>query len=292
MTKPRLSTTSTRLLAAVAATAALAACTTARVVEYPSNRAPSGPTRGSAAPMSPASQTSAAAGATQKISTPKYGATYEVQKGDTVYHIATTNGITPLDLALWNDIPPPYTIHPGQRVRLYPRNGKAPPPPPSTTAMVVPAPRPSTPSSSSSSSSSTPTPPPAVTTRPTAGNLAWRWPADGQVISTYLAGEPTRQGLDIAGSAGQPVRAASDGVVVYSGAGLVGYGELIIIKHNSEWLSAYGHNRKRMVTEGQRVTAGQQIAEMGRTAAPRDMLHFEIRFDGKPVDPQLYLPKK
>ncbi|MBS0200726.1 MAG: peptidoglycan DD-metalloendopeptidase family protein [Proteobacteria bacterium] len=272
---------STRLLAAATATVALAACTTARVVEYPSNRAPSGTTRTSSSPMPPASQ---APTATAKVSTPKYGATYEVQKGDTVYHIATTNGITPLDLALWNDIPPPYIIHPGQRVRLYPRSGKAPPPPPTAS---VPAPRPAAPSSSSA-----PTPPPAATTRPTAGNLAWRWPADGQVISTYLAGEPTRQGLDIAGSAGEPVRAASDGVVVYSGAGLVGYGELIIIKHNSEWLSAYGHNRKRMVTEGQRVSAGQQIAEMGRTAAPRDMLHFEIRFDGKPVDPQLYLPKK
>ncbi len=278
MTKPRLSLI-------LAAPALLAACTTARVVEYPSNRAPT-PSRTTGSPMPPASQAPAA-----KVSTPKYGATYEVQKGDTVYHIATTNGITPLDLALWNDIPPPYTIHPGQRVRLYPRNGKAPPPPPSTTATTVPAPRPAPPSPSPSSSP-VPTPPPAPTTRPTAGNLAWRWPADGQVISTYLAGEPTRQGLDIAGSAGQPVRAASDGVVVYSGAGLVGYGELIIIKHNSEWLSAYGHNRKRMVTEGQRVTAGQQIAEMGRTAAPRDMLHFEIRFDGKPVDPQLYLPKK
>lgn len=281
MTKPRLPMMSTRLLAAATATVALAACTTARVVEYPSNRAPSGTTRTSSSPMPPASQ---APTATAKVSTPKYGATYEVQKGDTVYHIATTNGITPLDLALWNDIPPPYIIHPGQRVRLYPRSGKAPPPPPTAS---VPAPRPAAPSSSSA-----PTPPPAATTRPTAGNLAWRWPADGQVISTYLAGEPTRQGLDIAGSAGEPVRAASDGVVVYSGAGLVGYGELIIIKHNSEWLSAYGHNRKRMVTEGQRVSAGQQIAEMGRTAAPRDMLHFEIRFDGKPVDPQLYLPKK
>lgn len=281
MTKPRLSLI-------LAAPMLLAACTTARVVEYPSSRAPSGPPRSTAAPMSPASQAPTVVSATQKISTPKYGATYEVKKGDTVYHIATTNGITPLDLALWNNIPPPYTIHPGQRVRLYPRNGKSPPPPPGTTAVVVPAPRPTTPSPSSSA----PTSSSAATTRPTAGNLAWRWPADGQVISTYLAGEPTRQGLDIAGTAGQPVRAASDGVVVYSGAGLVGYGELIIIKHNNEWLSAYGHNRKRMVTEGQRVAAGQQIAEMGRTAAPRDMLHFEIRFDGKPVDPQLYLPKK
>lgn len=273
----------TRLSLILIAPVLLAACTTSRVVEYPSNRAPSGPVRPGASPMPPATQ---AASATERVSTPKYGATYQVQKGDTVYHIATTNGITPLDLALWNDIPPPYIIHPGQRVRLYPRSGHAPPPPPSTVASA-PAPRPSAPSTSTT----TTTPPPAVA-RPTAGNLAWRWPTDGQIISTYLAGEPTRQGLDIAGNAGQPVRAAADGVVVYSGAGLVGYGELIIIKHNSEWLSAYGHNRKRMVSEGQRVGAGQQIGEMGRTAAPRDMLHFEIRFDGKPVDPQLYLPKK
>ncbi|RBG32399.1 hypothetical protein BRM61_11395, partial [Xanthomonas oryzae pv. oryzae] len=88
------------------------------------------------------------------------------------------------------------------------------------------------------------------------------------------------------------VRAAADGVVVYSGAGLVGYGELIIIKHNDQWLSAYGHNRKRLLNEGQSVKAGQQIAEMGRSGASRDMLHFEIRYNGKPVDPLLYLPKK
>ena len=275
--------TKTRRSIILVAPVLLAACTTSRVVEYPSNRTPSGPARSSASPMPPAAQSSSM---TQRISTPKYGASYQVQKGDTVYHIATTNGITPLDLALWNDIPPPYIIHPGQRVRLYPRSGHAPPPPPSATASA-PSPRPSAPSSSTA----TTTPPPAAS-KPTAGNLAWRWPTDGQIISTYLAGEPTRQGLDIAGNAGQPVRAAADGVVVYSGAGLVGYGELIIIKHNSEWLSAYGHNRKRMVSEGQKVGAGQQIGEMGRTAAPRDMLHFEIRFDGKPVDPQLYLPKK
>nr|WP_103074697.1 peptidoglycan DD-metalloendopeptidase family protein [Lysobacter silvestris] len=278
--------TKTRLPLILVVPALLAACTTARVVEYPSNRAPSTSSRTTAAPMPPATQTPVTT--TERVSTPKYGATYEVQKGDTIYHIATTNGITPLDLALWNDVPPPYIIHPGQRVRLYPRNGRAPPPPPSAVA-AAPTPKPATPTPSSSTTN--PTPPPAAT-HPTAGNLSWRWPTDGQVISTYLAGEPTRQGLDITGSAGQPVRAAADGAVVYSGAGLVGYGELIIIKHSGGWLSAYGHNRKRMVSEGQKVSAGQQIAEMGRTAAPRDMLHFEIRFDGKPVDPQLYLPKK
>jgi lipoprotein NlpD len=97
---------------------------------------------------------------------------------------------------------------------------------------------------------------------------------------------------DIAGKAGQPVRAAADGVVVYSGSGLVGYGELVIVKHNDQWLSAYGHNRARLVNEGQLVKAGQQIAEMGRSGAARDMLHFEIRYNGKPVDPQAYLPKR
>lgn len=86
--------------------------------------------------------------------------------------------------------------------------------------------------------------------------------------------------------------AAGDGVVVYSGSGLVGYGELIIVKHDDDWLSAYGHNRSRLVNEGERVRAGQQIAEMGRTGAARDMLHFEIRHSGRPVDPLSYLPRR
>jgi lipoprotein NlpD len=122
--------------------------------------------------------------------------------------------------------------------------------------------------------------------------VAWAWPADGQIVGRYVAGEPTKQGIDLAGKAGQPVRAAGPGVVVYSGSGLVGYGELIIVKHDEQWLSAYGHNRTRLVNEGQRVTAGQQIAEMGRTGAARDMLHFEIRYNGKPVDPLQYLPRR
>jgi lipoprotein NlpD len=98
--------------------------------------------------------------------------------------------------------------------------------------------------------------------------------------------------VDIAGRAGQDVRAAADGVVVYSGAGLVGYGELIIVKHSEEWLSAYAHNQQRLVSEGTRVSAGQVIARMGRSGAPRDMLHFEIRRNGKPVDPLALLPRR
>ena len=133
-----------------------------------------------------------------------------------------------------------------------------------------------------------PSPAPA----PVASSLAWQWPAQGSVVGTYAAGDPTRQGVDIAGKEGQPVRAAADGVVVYSGAGLVGYGELIIIKHDEHWLSAYGHNRARLVNEGRRVKAGDVIAEMGHSGAARDMLHFEIRLDGKPVDPERSLPPR
>ena len=123
-------------------------------------------------------------------------------------------------------------------------------------------------------------------------NVAWRWPAQGQLVSTFAAGNPTRQGIDIAGRAGDPVRAAADGSVVYSGNGLIGYGELIIVKHNSSFLSAYGHNRKRLVKEGDRVQAGQVIAEMGSSGANRDSLHFEVRRNGKPANPLDFLPRR
>ena len=202
------------------------------------------------------------------------GATVTVQKGDTLYAISRRTGVTPLDLATWNNVSRPDVIYPGQTLRLYPQ-GSAP------AAPVA---------SASSTAPRTTTAAPAAAT--VNSGFAWRWPADGNVSSTFVSGVTTRQGIDIAGSSGQPVRAAADGVVVYSGNGLVGYGELIIIKHNDQWLSAYGHNRKRLVNEGQSVKAGQQIAEMGRSGADSDKLHFEIRYNGKPVDPQQYLPRK
>lgn len=211
-----------------------------------------------------------------KVSQPKYGATHVVQRGDNVYRIATNNGITPLDLALWNRIPPPYTIYPGQRLRLYPGG---------PVAARPPAGSPST----GTRPQATPSPPAAA---PAKAPFSWRWPTAGQVIGDYRAGDPTRQGIDIAGSSGQAIHAAADGTVVYSGSGLVGYGELVIVKHDEQWLTAYGHNRARLVNEGQIVKAGQQIAEMGRTGAARDMLHFEIRYNGKPVDPAQYLPQR
>jgi lipoprotein NlpD len=214
-----------------------------------------------------------------RVSAPKYGATATVRRGQTLYRIATDNGISALDLAMWNNVPPPYTIYPGQRLRLYPGAARATPSSGAARRPVATAIRPAT-------------PPPVAIAVPVQTNFAWLWPADGQLVGRYAPGEPTQQGIDIAGNAGAPVRAAADGVVVYSGSGLVGYGELVIVKHNDQWLSAYGHNRSRIVNEGQVVKAGQQIAEMGHSGAARDMLHFEIRYNGKPVDPLQYLPKK
>lgn len=230
------------------------------------------------------------------VSAPKYGASVVVQRGDTLYRIATNHRISPLDLAMWNNVPPPYTIYPGQRLRLYPGGTRV--AVGASTAVRPAQPRPA-PSSSSTPPSSMPPrtvprplPPAAAAVAPASSNIAWRWPAEGQLVGRYVAGEPTKQGIDIAGVGGSPVRAAGDGVVVYSGSGLIGYGELIIIKHNAEFLSAYGYNRKRLVAEGDRVRAGQAIAEMGRSPAAVDALHFEIRRGGKPVDPSRYLPRR
>lgn len=120
--------------------------------------------------------------------------------------------------------------------------------------------------------------------------LAWSWPASGKTVGTY--GESGNKGVDIAGKAGDPVLAAADGKVVYSGTGLRGYGKLVILKHNATYLSAYAHNQTILVKEGQSVTKGQKIAEMGNSDADQVKLHFEVRRQGKPVDPMKYLPPR
>jgi len=156
---------------------------------------------------------------------------------------------------------------------------------------VTPAAPPSPPETASTNAAPVPAAP-AANTVATVGEVSWRWPADGTLVGAFVSGDQTKQGIDISGKSGDPVRAAADGSVVYSGNGLVGYGELIIIKHNASYLSAYGHNRKRMVKEGDRVKAGQVIAEMGSSSASRDSLHFEIRKNGKPANPLDYLPRR
>ena len=120
----------------------------------------------------------------------------------------------------------------------------------------------------------------------------WLWPAEGRLLSRFQAGDPSRKGIDIGGEAGRPIKASADGVVVYSGSGLIGYGELIIIKHSDRMLSAYAHNSRRLVAEGQSVAAGSQIAEMGTNDRNQAVLHFEIRLNGSPVDPLRYLPSR
>ncbi|MCL7714151.1 peptidoglycan DD-metalloendopeptidase family protein [Stenotrophomonas mori] len=231
---------------------------------------------GTATVVKPSGSGASGGGTTPRTSVPKPGQTAVVRRGDTLYALARIHNITPGDLAAWNGLSNPNAIYPGQTLRLYPGGATA-------------ATRPAT---GGSTATRPATPPAAATPPPVNSGIGWRWPADGSLVGRFVAGETTKQGIDIAGNSGQAVRAAGPGVVVYSGAGLVGYGELIIIKHNDQWLSAYGHNRKRLVNEGQSVKTGDQIAEMGRTGTSRDMLHFEIRYNGKPVDPLQYLPAR
>ena len=130
--------------------------------------------------------------------------------------------------------------------------------------------------------------PPAAAAGP--DDVAWMWPSSGKIVGQYS--ESGNKGLDFSGRAGDAVLAAAEGKVVYAGSGLRGYGELVIVKHNATFLSAYAHNRKILVQEGQQVTRGQKIAEMGSTDSDGVKLHFEIRRQGKPVDPLQYLPRR
>lgn len=260
---------------------------------------------------------------------PQHG-TYRVVRGDTLYSIAFRNGLDFRDLARWNGIGKPYTIWPGQVLQLSPGHHasaaghasgqhvaasaasrrvastgfepvKA---APSGTASGVVPKEPVVPAHAVSTSvpvagepaHAVPPPAPPVSVASTGGSrsvggVVWHWPTTGSVIKGFQASDAI-PGIEIAGKAGDPVRAAADGVVVYSGDGLVGYGELVIIKHNDSFLSAYGHNRERLVTEGQHVKAGQEIAKMGSSGTSRDELEFQIRKDGNPVDPLDYLPKR
>ena len=239
-------------------------------------------------------------------------AVYRVRRGDTLYSIAFRNGLDYRELARSNRIDAPFTIYPGQEIRLDGRPPMRPetasaPRPVTPTAAVAPKPvapavlaantsKPTRPSASPAKPADSGPPVEAPRTSAAdsnaASSMAWRWPAEGPLVASFVSGDQTRQGINIAGKSGDPVRATADGEVVYSGNGLIGYGELIIVKHNSTLLSAYGHNRRRLVKEGDTVKSGQQIAEMGSSSATRDMLHFEIRRSGKPVDPLGFLPRR
>lgn len=233
--------------------------------------------------------------------------TYRVQAGDTLYSIAWRYGIDYRRLAAWNGLADPDRILVGQRLRLRaPAPGTLPPSTPraAATSPLADAAAPRAlplPEASVARSRTDVTAERADVTRadarlapaqPTrvAGGLAWNWPAEGNAFRAVSASGSI--GLEIKGVRGQPIKAAAAGQVVYSGNGLRGYGQLIIIKHSETYLSAYAHNDQLLVTEGKQVRPGQQIALMGDSEADEVMLHFEIRRGGKAVEPLQYLPKR
>ncbi len=223
---------------------------------------------------------------------------YIVQPGDTLYSIAFRFGWDWKSLAERNRIAAPYVIRKGQIIRFDGRTNQAPAVAqnsrPSTAANRVPAAVVRANEAAILASKPAPT---AVASSPVstvANNFTgrWTWPANGALIGRFSSNGSLNKGIDLAGELGEPVSAASDGSVVYAGSGLRGYGELVIIKHSDTYVSAYGHNRRLLVREGQQVKVGQVIAEMGSTGTDRVKLHFEIRRQGKPVDPLQYLPKR
>jgi len=210
---------------------------------------------------------------------------YTVQRGDTLTRIALDNGQGWRDLARWNQLSNPDLIEVGQVLRVSPPGGAV-----ETTGVVVrPIAQSNTPSSQVTPPKSEPSPSVNQATANDEG-LGFIWPANGALIAGF--DEAKNKGLDIAGKAGDPILAAADGQVVYAGAGLRGYGNLIILKHNNTFLTAYAHNQALLVKEDQKVRKGQKIAEMGKSDADRVKLHFEVRRQGKPVDPAKLLPAR
>ena len=248
-------------------------------------------------------------------------AAHTVRKGDTLYAVAWLYGLDYQSLAAWNRLEHPFVIYPGQVLALDgpPVTGEgataqtsvstsALPPPAKIVVRKIadtgeaprtPAPSSRDPDKDTDQDSRTGTGDGASvegggSAEPDAFDgdapvKRWHWPTKGKVIGEF--GKSGRKGMELSGTHEQPVFAASDGKVVYGGAGLVGYGRLVVLKHNKHFLSAYAHNSTILVKEGEVVKGGQRIALMGSSGADRVKLHFEIRRDGKPVNPRRYLPR-
>ena len=217
---------------------------------------------------------------------------YAVKAGDSIYNIAWAYGLDYLDIAEWNELKKPYPVESGQVLLLREQVVKTTPLAEQTgeieqeaIATALPAYEPPA-----------PTPAPAASTETSAAKTVsfsatpgkWNWPAEGKLVGRYSPSSGSN-GIQIAGQEGSAVKATAGGEVVYVGEGIRGYGKMVIVKHSTEFLSAYAHNRDIMVKEGQPVQAGSQIASMGSTGTQSTMLRFEIRKDGKPVDPLKYL---
>lgn len=259
------------------------------------------------------------------------GSSYTVKRGDTLFYIAWITGNDFRDLAQRNNIPQPYNLEVGQTIQLGngsanssggmlvatdATNGGVPKPPSSSQIQTATVDSQSTNAYSGNSgkqnvgkmlpasgavvagsanapvTAPTATPPVSSTVSNSAPVSSWRWPTDGKIIDSFSSSEGGNKGIDIAGTRGQPIFATADGRVVYAGNALRGYGNLIIIKHNDDYLSAYAHNDTMLVREQQEVKAGQKIATMGSTGTSSVRLHFEIRYKGKSVNPLRYLPQR
>jgi lipoprotein NlpD len=257
--------------------------------------------RGAVAPPPAAAAASAAASQPMaEAATPPPAPTgpppgyYTVKPGDTLIRIGLETGQNWRDLARWNNIDNPNALEVGQNLRVTPTPGET----PSVATRGVPAAKvetrpldapPPTPSAPAASAPPAPKPPSAAAREPDE-DITWTWPANGPLVTAF--DDARNKGVAIAGKVGDPVLAAADGRVVYAGSGLRGYGNLVIVKHNNTYLTAYAHNQTLLVKEDQVVRRGQKIAEMGSSDAERVQLHFEIRKQGKPVDPAKLLPPR
>ena len=219
---------------------------------------------------------------------------HRVRAGETLYAIAWRYGMDYRELASANNIVSPFTIYPGQAINLE-TPAVAPVKPP----LKPPAGPKKTPPASSARPVSKPTVTAAKKSPPRNKTISsgehpwrWQWPASGRIMRAWSASNDLHKGIDIQGKLGEPVLAANSGKVVYAGSGLVGYGNLLIIKHPREYLSAYGHNRKILVNEGDLVTVGQHVAEFGDSGTDRVKLHFEIRRNNQSLNPLKLLPKR
>lgn len=202
---------------------------------------------------------------------------HQVRKGDTLYSIARNNRVSVSQLRKWNGLSRNSRIYPGQKIWLA---GKGPGASASRTAVTKPASRNTSIARAASNSA-----------KPKRGSIRWSWPVKGAILTSYDQ-KSGRKGINIAGNRGQPIRAAAAGTIVYQGSGLRGYGRLIIVKHNNDFLSAYAHCDSFTLREGSKVGRGTVIAKMGATGTSRNQLHFEIRYRGNPVNPVGYLPSQ
>ena len=230
---------------------------------------------------------------------------YKIKSGDTLSEIAVRERVSMGNLARWNGLRPPYTIYAGRLLRVKPpdgapvasrrssgraatastsRSGTS----RATSPRAAPAPR----TTAAAPPPRTPSAPGVPGSRRSASGVDWAWPLDGPVKQSFRDGDRTRQGLRLGCRPGEPVKASAAGRVVYSGSGLKGYGNLIIVRHNDKYLSAYGFNRRLLAGEGDSIERGQTVGECGQGPGGTHLLHFEVRRHGAAVDPILYLPPR